>query len=1352
MFGEFIAEHPKGIIILVVLSILISGYYASQARIGVNTGRFELKNDAYKNYENIIRTFGSEEDNVLVVCISHNSTAIEKNNVISMLELENQIDENVNVTSINSVADYIATGVHLLKLIDKLPRNINIRIDSRVFSDLDKMKSAVSNYEYVASHGDPLAKNDSYKVFILLPAYTSNSSSLAPGNNESYAQILKDSKYRDTLYNSTNILIDELEIYQNISAYDAGGSGVKGGMSFPERYNLTYLNQSIDNVGYNITRDKIGMEHYNATYLEWYGYNLSFSLARTLLYSGQNKLAVGIYNASRDIMINSTRMYRESLKNWSDYRIQIINFTRGGNITKIINSTGKMRDREYGTLRNYLSDYLEVLHKYENSDIAKSTVMWWSRNVLNSAELMIHYYNYSIDLDTNTLPLLNSTIQDAFYNSNSYNNSTLLLNLSEEHMTSTVYKIAIFYGEYEIFNKVLDIFNNLKSILVGKESPKVKQYAWNMLRFNLTKDSSNGTGVKTEKFNVSPMLQALQSYRRWIYSKYSGNFTTMLWDYMSLEPVNLSYSNPYNITFHKNYTRMEMISDLNNITRDDYNNYLQRIKTFKNDSVETLIRNYTSSLNKTSRNITIIINDLNYLKEKYARLGGENATNLTYLLESMESNASVGLKKIGKTENEVYSLRMIEDFFGIRKMYENTLLSRDRLSALIIINFWNSSKEMKIYHIVKNYRSPLEFHTLSSDVLIKQIEVTATHDIETFLPLSLILLVSLLYITYRSWKNVILTLSAVLIALLWLVGFSAALGWDMDPITLAVPIMMIGIGVDDGIYVTLRYMEEREHRSRKRATIITVSSVGGALILTTLTSITGFLSNTISSMTDIQRFGFLAAAGLIFSFIAMNTYLPAMNHIIDSRGKRKDVTLRATQVGAKIALKNPYVIIVIAMIVSSAGIIAFQHISTEFSIRDLAPKNSDIVKYYNYYENHFNASVEISYIYFQGNLSSPQVLKAMAEVQENIANDKTVVHQYPVISPWSIMKMHGDARRGEYYYNSTFVKLFKESDTNGDGIPDKNITKLYSMLQPEISRVIRGNKAIFIIRTNSHDLKLVNLLVSELKDDAKPLQKYGKVEIAGDSIVGKASIDEINRNQFRSLTLSVIAAIVMLVILFFITKRSVTLGIIAALPIILVVTWNWLLMFFLGISLNIMTNTIASLCVGLGVDYGIHITHRFVEETRRYHDITTAILKATGNLGRGMLGASSTTIASIGILSLSSIPPLSNFALILSFSIFFSFVSSILVLPSLLLLWSRHRRKHGYDKVDISVKKALETGDYRTLCKYNVSKDYCLLYIKNLLDSGNVKEARKVAERLLEKRIDTRNLFRSTEELNPPFE
>lgn len=1357
MFSEFIAGHPKTIILLVILSLLFSGFYASQVRIGVDTGRFELRNSAYRTYRDIVNTFGSEEDNVIVVAISHNGSVLKRENIIAMLNLEEKLDNGTKIHSMQSIADYVATGIKMLDELNSLPENITVRFNESIFENMEKLRGVIANYEYILHHGNESAKNDSYRIFMLLPSYMNGSSALIPSfGNFTYVPILKGARYNDTLYNATTMLIEEMEIYQNISEYSdgsSGGSQVKMSFNLPENYSLEFLNGSIEQVRFNITQDKIGMENYNTTYLEWYSYNISFSFALSLLYSGQSSIALGIYRAARGVMLNNTARYSALNANWTAYRDEIRSFLRGATaVDELINSTEDMKNRSFGTLRDYLDNYSKKLREYGNSTINRSEVELWSERTENVSQIMINYTHFAWAMDHEALPLLNSTISEV-ENSSGYTDAVKLTRTAEGNRKKIASRIFAFYGEKVIFGKVLTVMLNLRSILLRDESPAIKEDAWNLLKissFNFVQGNAGYSGV-----NLTPFHNALLSYRRWIHSKFQVNFTTMLWDYLSLEYINLnsSYSYP-RIDFDTNFTRAELIGYLENSTDEHVDRGIAEIRKFSNVTVESRIANYTLSLNLTRKNLTYIMDNASYIASSYRLLGGDNATGFVEFMNEIADNASSGITKVNETEDEVYNLRMIEDFFSLRGVNFNTLLSEDELSTIIIIGLLNSEYEMEIYRMVQGENEgEIEYHTLSSRVLVRQIEETATEDMKTFLPLSLLLLITLLYLTYRSLRHVLLSLSAVVIALVWLFAFTAMVGWDFDPILLAVPILLIGIGIDDGIYVTLRYMEERSTRSRRRATEITVASVGGALILTTLTSMAGFLSNTVSSMEDLRRFGILAAAGLFFSFVVMNTFLPAANMLVDTKRKGpREVVFKPAQVGARIALKNPYIVIAVAVLISTAGVLSLSRISTEFNMKDLAPQDSEIVKYYHYYQRNFNASVEISYIYMEGNISNPKVLKAMAEVEERLKDDECVVHHYPAISPWSIMREKANLRRGEYGYNASFVRLFHESDTDGDGIPDRNITKLYTMLEPEIAGVWKGNRAIFIIHTDSHDLKRVNTLVSELKEDAEPLRKYVHVDIAGDAIVGKASIDEINENQMRSLALSVSAAILMLIVLFVLTRGSPILGIIAAIPILLVVTWNWLLMYTLGISLNVMTNTIASLCVGLGVDYGIHITHRFVEETRKYHSISQALLRATGNLGKGMIGASTTTIAATGILTLSTIPPLSNFALILSFSIFFSLLSAILVLPSLLLLWSRYRRKHGMDEVHNAVKRAMETGDYATLCRYHISSDYCLLVIKELIEKGKIKEAREMVNKLLEEGMDLRNLLRSDSEINPPFE
>ena len=118
-------------------------------------------------------------------------------------------------------------------------------------------------------------------------------------------------------------------------------------------------------------------------------------------------------------------------------------------------------------------------------------------------------------------------------------------------------------------------------------------------------------------------------------------------------------------------------------------------------------------------------------------------------------------------------------------------------------------------------------------------------------------------------------------------------------------------------------------------------------------------------------------------------------------------------------------------------------------------------------------------------------------------------------------------------------------------------------------------------------------------------------------------------------------------------------------------------MFIFGIPLNVMTLTIASLTVGMGVTYGIHITHRFVEEFKRNGDIDNAVDKAVGKTGVSLLGAAITTIIGFGIIGFSILPPIQQFGVITALAIGLSFIGAVFVLPAILVIWARQKQKKG---------------------------------------------------------------------------
>ncbi|MDR0198865.1 MAG: MMPL family transporter [Methanomassiliicoccaceae archaeon] len=134
----------------------------------------------------------------------------------------------------------------------------------------------------------------------------------------------------------------------------------------------------------------------------------------------------------------------------------------------------------------------------------------------------------------------------------------------------------------------------------------------------------------------------------------------------------------------------------------------------------------------------------------------------------------------------------------------------------------------------------------------------------------------------------------------------------------------------------------------------------------------------------------------------------------------------------------------------------------------------------------------------------------------------------------------------------------------------------------------------------------------------------------------------------------------------------------ATIPTLVSVVMVWGTMAVLGIPLNVMTLTIASLAVGLGVTYGIHISNRYATELKRNGlSPEDAIRKTMRETGKGVFAAAITTIAGFGVMGFSKILPLYQFGIITAMAITFGYIGSIFVLPSLLVIWGRHvNRKH----------------------------------------------------------------------------
>jgi len=137
--------------------------------------------------------------------------------------------------------------------------------------------------------------------------------------------------------------------------------------------------------------------------------------------------------------------------------------------------------------------------------------------------------------------------------------------------------------------------------------------------------------------------------------------------------------------------------------------------------------------------------------------------------------------------------------------------------------------------------------------------------------------------------------------------------------------------------------------------------------------------------------------------------------------------------------------------------------------------------------------------------------------------------------------------------------------------------------------------------------------------------------------------------------------------MFTVLLRSVTLGLLGLAPNILAAMVILAFMGFTGISLDMMTITIAAIVIGIGVDDAIHYLHRFKEEIDAGVNVTDAVVASHGSIGSALYFTSLTVIIGFSILAFSNFIPTIYFGLLTALAMVLALLANLTVLPALLL-------------------------------------------------------------------------------------
>ncbi|MFB6150421.1 MAG: MMPL family transporter, partial [Haloarculaceae archaeon] len=485
-----------------------------------------------------------------------------------------------------------------------------------------------------------------------------------------------------------------------------------------------------------------------------------------------------------------------------------------------------------------------------------------------------------------------------------------------------------------------------------------------------------------------------------------------------------------------------------------------------------------------------------------------------------------------------------------------------------------------------------------------------------------------------------------------------------------------------------------------------LAGVGIALVYVTATTVIGFLSNLTSPVPPIREFGVVSAFGIAAALLVFGLLTPAikveLDEFLEARGfdrrKRAFGTgggrfSSALSLGSTAAKKAPYLVILGAVLLSAGGAYGATQVDTTFDQADFLaedppdwmeelpepfkPSEYSAKQNLEYVNENFVREDSQAQILVRGAVAKPATLDRLAEAR-SLAAQKGVTQKLStgepdITGPLSVMRSVAAS-------NETFNATFTAADTDGDRVPDRNVGAVYGALfdaaPDEAAKVLARDgdeyeaaRVVISIRGGASG----DAVTTQMRDVADAVAGNGLDATAtGSKILNKIVQDKLLQTVIESLIITLVATFAFLMVAYRLTEGSATLGAVTLLPVAFSVAWILGTMYLLDIPFNVLTGMITSLTVGLGVAYSIHLSERYNQELDRTDDVWAAMDRTVTGTGGALLGSAATTVGGFGVLVFAILPPLQQFGLITGLTIIYACLASVLVLPSLLVVWTRY--------------------------------------------------------------------------------
>ncbi len=537
----------------------------------------------------------------------------------------------------------------------------------------------------------------------------------------------------------------------------------------------------------------------------------------------------------------------------------------------------------------------------------------------------------------------------------------------------------------------------------------------------------------------------------------------------------------------------------------------------------------------------------------------------------------------------------------------------------------------------------------------------------TFTPPIFVITLLAVYLSFRSWRKMLLTIVAVGISVLWTLGLYSLFGFTYNVLaSMLVPLIVV-LAIADDVHIMQHWDEERRTKSAEAAFKATVAHLTAPLLGASGTTALGMLSLATSNVVAVRSFGVGSAIGIMVDFMISIVFVPTVLSLMKpetGETPHERYLVNPMRAIARYSTGHPRQVLTITgvlLVVAIGGIrqlrVDTNHINF-FSADHPLGRSARVI------------DEQLSGIYsFQILLEGPpESLSDPANLQrmDRLAAE---LRKFPDVKK---------VRSAADYVKRVNMEL-RGGDPAASVVPSDRSTVAQELFvfalgdegRRELERVLAtdSSRAQIDVKLRAMSSDVVLELIE--RTDALAGDIFAGTGVTATTTGSGRLFSTLDHYLVVSQISSFGTAFFTVFGVIFVVFRSARFGLLTIAPNVLPVLAVLGVMGFLGISMNIATVMVASVALGVVDDDTIHFINRYRREVAAGAATDAAIEAATVHEGRASLTTAIINSLGFGVLLFSEYKPTAWFGGLLGLTMAVAFLAEVFILPATIKLLPR---------------------------------------------------------------------------------